>query len=122
MTACLCSTCRARRKEYTVGGDGIHEPEKKSSLKAELTISNQYSESNFKQLSRPEDHEKFCSVEITFTGFSLKLFIESFVLILDILIIVVILHSRSPNERTQTYSSDVRTDERADWQNADSKQ
>ena len=55
MTACLCSTCRARRNEYIVDGDGKHEPEKKSFLKAELTISNQYSKWVNFQTTTPSD-------------------------------------------------------------------
>ena len=73
----IFSTCRTR-SEYTVDGDGKHEPEKGSSLKAELTISDQYSKSNSKQpLSQAEECEKFCSMEITFAGLPRAVFINS---------------------------------------------
>ena len=133
MTACLCSICRARRHEYIVDGDGKHEPEKKSFLKAELTISNQYSKWVNFQTTTPSDWGlwKILLCGNQFHRHLRAVFTHSnssnciWILYLDSWCTdhcIVISHSRSPNERTQTYSSDVRTDERADWQNADSKQ
>ena len=77
MTACqlFCSNCRMRRSEYIVDGDG---KQKGSSLKAELTISNQYSKSNSKQpLYQAEECENFCSMEITFAGLPRAVFTNS---------------------------------------------